>query len=150
MKTLSNTAVVHLLCTLPLLLGSGPALAEPRLAALQTFRARPEGALELRQFRLTRQVSRRAAGQPVVLLERDHQRLYAYVELLNKGQQRKVTMTWKQQGREVARHELDVGRSPGWRTWSYLTAGQHAGGHWSVAVHDEQGRLLGEQFFFVR
>ena len=125
------------------LLTSSLALAAPRWSAAD------EGTFRLTAFSLTRTVDNRLPGPAVGQLARDGQRVYAHVEVFNKGDRQKLTMVWKRNGKERHRYTLDVGRSPAWRTWSYLTTGAWTQGAWSVAILDESGTLLGEQFLLI-
>jgi len=113
------------------------------------WKAAHEGAFRLTAFSLTRQVRDRLPGDPVVAAPLDGQRVYVHLTALNKGPARTLTLTWTRNGRRFHRVTLHVGRSPAWRTWAYITADKGKAGVWSVAVHDQDGTLLGEQFLIL-
>ncbi|MCB9786555.1 MAG: DUF2914 domain-containing protein [Deltaproteobacteria bacterium] len=54
-----------------------------------------------------------------------------------------VTHVWSWNDREVARVELEVGRSPKWRTWSRQRLQPDQSGRWSCEVLAPDGRRLG-------
>ena len=54
-----------------------------------------------------------------------------------------VTHVWKRDGRVVSRVELEVGKSPKWRTWSRQRLQATWTGEWSCEVQAPGGRVLG-------
>ena len=72
----------------------------------------------------------------------DGRRIYAHLELFNKGEPRQITLSWIRAGKPYHFVTLDVGRSPRWRTWAYLTLGADKTGPWSVEVRTKAGALL--------
>ncbi|MGM0576167.1 MAG: DUF2914 domain-containing protein [Myxococcota bacterium] len=72
----------------------------------------------------------------------DVERLTAWVKVDNPGAPTTVTMIWRHEGEERARLTLDVGTSPGWRTWSRKHVRPGDTGDWAVEVRDEDGRTL--------
>jgi hypothetical protein len=58
-------------------------------------------------------------------------------------------MTWDRDGTRVASHELDVGRSPAWRTWSYQRATRYLEGSWEITVELDDGTLLARRALTV-
>lgn len=139
-------------------LGAAPPAAgsdavAPRVTPRAAWRAASPNTLRLRAFTLTRTVEQRRPGPAVGVVPLDGGRVYAHLELLYKGEAGTtctVTTVWKRNGVEQHRYTLKVGRSPAWRTWSYLTAARGRAGTWSVAVLDAAGTLLGEQFVLLQ
>lgn len=100
--------------------------------------------IELARFVFARSVDSR---KPVGEAERfasDGARVYAYLEVANRGAPQRLTVTWKR-GRRIQRYTLPVGKSPRWRTWSYLRATKAMRGSWTVTVRDGSGSQLGEK-----
>ena len=60
----------------------------------------------------------------------------------NPGDKSQIRMFWKHDGRIKSRVDLDVGTSPGWRTWSRKTMTASDAGDWTVEVRTWDGRLL--------
>lgn len=54
-----------------------------------------------------------------------------------------VTHVWKRDGRVVSRVELEVGRSPKWRTWSRQRVKPHWTGEWACEVYGPGDVKLG-------
>ena len=52
-----------------------------------------------------------------------------------------VTHIWRRDGKVVSRVELEVGRSPKWRTWSRQRLPASAEGRWSCEVIEGQQDL---------
>lgn len=75
-----------------------------------------------------------------------HGRVYSFVRLANPGPPTAVTFHWYRDGREHAVIELEVGTSPGWRTWTSVTA---LPGRWRVVVAEVNGAILDERFFEI-
>lgn len=115
------------------------------------WRAAPEGSLRLVGQVFARGVDQRQPQSVVSShITADGQRVYAHVKLLNKGTTRKITMIWIHEGRAFARYSLSVGRSPAWKTWSYLTASTARVGSWTVVVQDHEGKVLGQQTLVIQ
>ncbi|MCA9538491.1 MAG: DUF2914 domain-containing protein [Myxococcales bacterium] len=76
-------------------------------------------------------------------------RVYAHATFDNPGAPTTVQMVWKRAGKEVQRLDLNVGKSPRWRTWSYKRIGPRDVGEWTVTVLDAQGTEIGEAAFTV-
>lgn len=113
------------------------------------WKAANEGTFRVTGFSFTRGVQDRLPADSVVAAPLDGERVYAHVTALNKGPVRELTLTWKRGGKAFHTVTLKVGRSPAWRTWAYLTAGKGKTGVWTVAVHDQDGTLLGEQMLIL-
>ena len=54
-----------------------------------------------------------------------------------------VTHVWRRDGRVVSRVELEVGKSPKWRTWSRQRLQPAWTGEWTCEVQSAQGQVLG-------
>lgn len=76
--------------------------------------------------------------------------VWAFVSIANPGEPTTVTMRWKQEGEVRWTSELTVGKSRGWRTWSYRTLRRRDVGQWQVEILDAQQNLLGTIPFEVR
>ncbi|TNF23577.1 MAG: DUF2914 domain-containing protein [Deltaproteobacteria bacterium] len=69
----------------------------------------------------------------------DAARIWAWIKVKNDGPPTTVTMVWRK-GDEIAfRYTLDIGTSPGWRTWSNKTLRAWDAGDWTVDVLDANG-----------
>ena len=76
-------------------------------------------------------------------------RVWAWIKVKNDGAPTFVTMVWRK-GDEIAfRLKLDVGTSPGWRTWSNKTLRTWDAGEWTVDVFDANGLRVGALQFDV-
>jgi len=60
-----------------------------------------------------------------------------------------VIHTWRRGERVISRVELEVGKSPAWRTWSRQRIRPQWAGVWSCSVSTEAGALLGTATFEV-
>lgn len=101
-------------------------------------------AVSLGRFVFTNELSGRKPVSTAAQFDTDGKRVYGYVEVHNKGEQQKLTMTWARGSRRHSFH-LTVGKSPRWRTWSYLKAVKGNRGTWKITVKDEAGTVLGEK-----
>lgn len=75
--------------------------------------------------------------------------LYCYSVFENPLPDTTVTHVWRRGSRLVSRVELEVGRSPKWRTWSKQRAQPHWTGLWSCEVLGPDGRQLGLTVFQI-
>lgn len=74
---------------------------------------------------------------------RSGQKLYAYLEVGSKVDDRCVAVRFRFGDRERATLKLNIGRSPRWRTWAHVTAGKRDVGKTAeVTVYDDQGHEL--------
>lgn len=92
---------------------------------------------KLIQLVFARQLQGRTPAEVSPRIAADGARVYAHAQFANTGDPRTVTMSWQRDGRVRHRFSLKVGRSPSWRTWSYLNAVPHNRGTWTVTLHDE-------------
>ena len=63
-----------------------------------------------------------------------------YVEVKNPKDATQIVLVWKLDGREALRQTLDVGTSPGWKTWG--SAATHGAKSIEVDVLDKSGATL--------
>lgn len=129
------TAVIVTLC-----LGALPAVVQAGDAP--TWRQAEEGALVVSRLVFARGVEDRQPVEQDFAPRADGRRIYAYLELLNKGEQRELTLSWVRAGKTFHTVTLDVGRSPHWRTWAYLTLSERLAGPWTVEVRGQDNALL--------
>jgi hypothetical protein len=73
----------------------------------------------------------------------------AWAEIENRDQPTKVTFVWKQDGTERSRADLDVGLSPGWRTWARKSFRSKDTGKWTVEILDDRNNLLASRTFSI-
>jgi hypothetical protein len=121
----------------------------PRFVSADNSRPTTDTELEVTRFVFTRQVVDRQPQGEVQNVPLDGHRVYGFIEVLNRGAPRQLTMVWRQEGKQVARFSLDVGSSPRWRTWSYLRARKSMLGQWEVSVKDDQGNLLASESLII-
>lgn len=79
----------------------------------------------------------------------DGSHVWVHVAVANRGAPSNITMVWYLDDAEIWQMDLDVGTSPGWRTWSRSKMGAHRVGAWRVEVRDAAGEVLGETRFEV-
>jgi hypothetical protein len=116
----------------------GAALAEPVPDA-----GIKKDKIELVRLVFARRVEGRNPADVGPRIATDSARVYAHAQLSNPGEPQSVTMVWERDGKVRHRFSLDVGRSPSWRTWSYLAAVPRNRGVWTVSVRDASDELLG-------
>ncbi len=75
--------------------------------------------------------------------------LYCYSVFENPEPDATVTHVWRRGSRLVSRVELEVGRSPKWRTWSKQRTQPHWTGLWSCEVLGQDGQQLGLTVFQI-
>lgn len=75
--------------------------------------------------------------------------LYCYTVFESPDQDTNVTHIWRRGSRLVSRVELEVGKSPKWRTWSKQRTQPHWTGLWSCEVLGPDGRQLGLTVFQI-
>ncbi len=76
--------------------------------------------------------------------------LWGFVKVNNPGPPTHITMEWKRNGAFRSRMKIEVGTSPGWRTWSRQRIRAWDAGQWTVEVFDAQERLLETMTFAVK
>ncbi|MCH8010570.1 MAG: DUF2914 domain-containing protein [Candidatus Marinimicrobia bacterium] len=75
--------------------------------------------------------------------------LFCFTAIENLVTDDSVTHTWYYNGREMATIDLEVGRSPFWRTWSIKSIQPRLIGDWQVVVFDSKGYQLGFTTFQI-
>lgn len=75
--------------------------------------------------------------------------LFCYTVFENPSADQTITHVWRRSGRLVSRVELEVGKSPKWRTWSKQKSQPHWDGTWSCEVLGPDDRQLGLTVFVV-
>ena len=76
-------------------------------------------------------------------------KLYCWTKVFNAYEPTKVIHVWYWQNTKMAEVPLDVGRSPGWRTWSSKRIQSHQKGEWRVEVLDENRNRISTIFFYL-
>ena len=74
------------------------------------------------------------------------ERAYAFLRVSNLGAPTNVTFAWYYEDRVHAMVDLDIGTSPGWRTWSSTNL---RSGQWRVELLGHDGLVLAEHSFVV-
>ncbi len=75
--------------------------------------------------------------------------LYCYTVFENPLPDATITHVWRRGSRLVSKVELEVGRSPKWRTWSKQRTQPHWTGLWSCEVLGVDGQQLGLTVFQI-
>lgn len=75
--------------------------------------------------------------------------LFCFTAIENLVADDSITHTWYYNGREMAAIDLEVGRSPFWRTWSIKRIQPRLIGDWQVVVFDSKGYQLGFTTFQI-
>ena len=117
------------------------------LALASTGPALAEGNLIIKDFVLTHAIDEREPIDMVEGFTPADEKGYIYARVFNDGQPEQLTVVWMHEGDEHARVGLNIGTSPGWRTWSSANLKP---GDWSVQLRDSQGLVLAEREFAVR
>lgn len=128
-------------------------VAEPTVRAGDVRPATPATPSEIRVRRLV-VTSGIEAREPVdtigTMAAGEHDRVYAFVELANRGGEGSVVVTFERDG-EPRHGEVELeapARAGRWRTWAF-TRGVRQAGEWRAVVRDHEGRVLAEQSFVV-
>jgi hypothetical protein len=79
----------------------------------------------------------------------DVEKVWAFIKVKNKNAPTKLRMVWKRHGKERMSVDLRVGKSKGWRTWSYKKMGRRDAGQWTVDVFTQDGNKLHSMAFEV-
>jgi len=127
---------------------SGLALAD----STPTWRRAPEGTFQLVELTLARGVEDRKPVQIAAegaAIAADGARLYAYLQLFNKGASKTLKVVWKRGEKVYHQAAVVVKRSPSWRTWAYIEARPSLKGSWTVTVLDEEGKELVSRAFRI-
>ena len=114
----------------------------PLLAGTPSWRKAEEGTCQVTRFVFARKVQDRQPLEISQVPPADGGRVYAYLEVFNKGDSRPIKVVWKRKGKVFHTATLNVGKSPKWRTWAYLTLSKGMKGPWTVEIQDGSGALL--------
>jgi hypothetical protein len=131
--------------------GGVPARAVEPTAKAPRAQEPLDAAARVTRLSVSRGVERR---QPVGEAERfergSYERLYAYLEVDNRGEPGAVVVSFVPPGggAERGRVRLDVGASPRFRTWAYSRA-VDLPGRWAAVVRSLDGRELARTSFDV-
>lgn len=106
--------------------------------------------LELIKLTFTRDVDGRDPVDDDTSFSADNGRVFAHLRLASLEEGRKVKVVFKRYDREYYKAELDIGKSPRWRTWASVGASKDNVGSWTVDVEDEQGNLLASRKFEIK
>ena len=79
----------------------------------------------------------------------DAGKVWAFIKVKNKTAPTKLRMVWKRDGKERMAIDLRVGKSSGWRTWSYKRMGKRDAGQWTVDVLSPEGETLHTMAFEI-
>jgi len=75
--------------------------------------------------------------------------LFCFSVFKNRAGPKTVIHVWRRNGRTVSRVELNVGKSPQWRTWSRQRLDVTWAGDWSCEVLAPEGASLGQANFVL-
>ncbi len=121
----------------------GAALAVSTLAAGP---AAAEGELVVRDFVLTNAVVGREPTNEANSFTVHDEQAFAFARIINTGEPTMVNVVWHFEGTQHGSVWLNVGQSPGWRTWSSANLKP---GNWSVTLADAEGSVLVQRSFIV-
>ena len=102
--------------------------------------------LVIRDFVLTRGIAEREPTDTVDSFDVSDSQGYIFVRIANDGLPTGVTAVWRYGDTVHAAIDLDVGTSPGWRTWSSANL---KAGLWTVELVDAEGIVLAQRSFSV-
>ncbi len=116
--------------------------------AVSTLVAAPAAADELvvRDFVLTSDVVGREPTNEAAAFTTHDEKAFAFARINNTGAPTAVNVVWRHEGMQHGSVWLNVGTSPGWRTWSSANLRP---GNWSVALIDAGGSVLVQRSFIV-
>ena len=124
---------------------AGPAMAQ----TAPSWGTAKEGTFAVTSLLFCREVKDREPEQVDFAPSANGERIYAYLKLFNKGEERQVKITWKLAGKNFHHITLNVGRSARYRTWAYMTLDEAKQGPWTVEVRDDEGTMLAVMPFMV-
>lgn len=114
--------------------------------ALAALPAMAESSVVIRDFVLSRGIDNREPVDSTDFFRPADGRAVAFVRIHNTGGPTQVSFVWHHGERSHAVVPMNVGTSPGWRTWSSVNLQP---GAWRVALVDAQGEVLAERAFTV-
>ncbi len=117
--------------------------------AVSTLAAGPaaaEGELVVRDFVLTNAIIGREPTNEATSFTTHDEQAFAFARINNTGAPTAVNVVWRHEGMQHGSVWLNVGQSPGWRTWSSANLRP---GNWSVTLVDAGGSVLVQRSFIV-
>lgn len=108
--------------------------------------SRADQNLVIRDFVLTRGIVDREPTSAVESFSPSDGQGYLFTRIANDGAPTQITVVWRYEGTVHAEVDLDVGKSPGWRTWSSANLKP---GDWTVELLDPEGVVLAQESFVV-
>ncbi len=111
-----------------------------------THPAHADQALVIRDFVLSRGINEREPVDITYSFLSSDKRAYAFLRINNLGAPTNVSVVWHYEDRIHAAIELEIGTSPGWRTWSSANLRP---GWWRVELLDHEGLVLAEHSFLA-
>ncbi len=121
----------------------GAALA---VSALTPGSAAADNGLVVRDFVLTNAIVGREPTDEASAFTVHDEKAFAFARINNTGTPTTVNVVWHHEGMQHGSVWLNVGRSPGWRTWSSVNLKP---GNWSVSLVDAEGSILVRRSFTV-
>ncbi len=122
----------------------GAALA---VSTLAVGPAVADGELVVRDFVLTNDVVGHEPTNETASFTTQDEKAFAFARINNTGAPTAVNVVWRHEGMQHGSVWLNVGKSPGWRTWS--SANIRRPGNWSVTLVDAGGSVLVQRSFIV-
>ena len=113
---------------------------------LATAPAMADGSVTVRDFVLSHGVEAREPVGETATFGAGDERAYAFARIENSGAPTTVRFVWHYEGATHAAIPVEIGRSPGWRTWS---SARLRPGAWRVELIDDSGAVLKETAFTV-
>jgi hypothetical protein len=114
------------------------------------WRGARENTFQLTELVLARRVAERKPLETGQTFTADGQRIYAFLNLFNKGETRQLKVVWNRGEKIFHQITLRVGRGPSWRTWAFIDARPALKGSWRVTVLDEDGKELSKSTFTLQ
>ncbi|NUP09004.1 MAG: DUF2914 domain-containing protein [Polyangiaceae bacterium] len=132
---------------------SAPSKADAPAAKPKSKPKADGGALSVKKLVVAKSVeksSREPQGVGTSFKKGEFEKLFAFVELANPGDESEVVVSFDPPSDKPAkgRVRLDVGTSPRWRTWA-TTKGIDEAGTWTAVVSTVDGRELAREPFEV-
>ena len=108
-----------------------------------------EPGLKLVDQSTARSIADRKPVEPAVRFPADVGEVVAFVNIANTGAPTQVQQRWTHGDKTRFEAKLNVGRAPGWRTWSRHRIGRGDAGAWTVTTVAADGTVLGTLSFEV-
>ena len=109
-----------------------------------THQAQADQTLVIRDFVLSQGIDEREPVDITYSFLPSGKRAYAFLRINNLGAPTNVSFVWYYEDRVHATVELEIGTSPGWRTWSSTNLRP---GQWRVQLLAHDGLVLAEHSF---